>query len=199
MTFLFGVMIICAEKISSSQNTNKSFFESKAVIFDSNNNVILKTDVLPWLMTIPNIGVEYTFKNHWSANLDVWYCPWMISEKYSVKTAAVLPEIRYWLKSNIKGSFFNLHLNVAWYNVRFNTNRYQDEGHPLMGAGIGYGYRLNFSSRCGMEFNVGFGFAYTRYNRYYNIANGALADTRVTTYWGIDRAAITFVYYLNSI
>ena len=160
------------------------------------NQLRLKSNVLPWCLTIPNIGGEYTLGEKWSVALDIWFCHWKLSDKFSVKTVAIFPEGRWWLKSNRKGSFFNVHLNVAWYNVRANAYRYQDSGRPLLGGGIGYGYRLEFNQRWGMEFEIGAGVANTKYDRYYNVKNGALKDTRVTTYWGIDRAAVSFTYYL---
>lgn len=165
----------------------------------SDSGWILKTNALPWFLTIANVGAEYAFAQRWSVALDVWLCPWKISDKFSVKTIAVLPECRWWLKNNRKGSFFNLHLNLAWFNVRANAYRYQDHGRPLLGAGIGYGYRLEFNPHWGMEFEIGVGMANTRYDRFYNVDNGALKDTRVTTYWGLDRAAIAFTYYISDL
>lgn len=158
--------------------------------------LLLKTNLFPWLLTIPNIGAEVAIANKWSAALNIMYCPWKMSKRFSVKTAAILPEIRWWLKDNTRGSFFNLHLNLAWFNIRCNDYRYQDTSRPLLGAGLGYGYRLQFGNRWGLEFEIGAGMFNTKYDRYYNIANGALKDTRVTTYWGIDRAAVTLTYYL---
>ena len=156
----------------------------------------IKSNLLPWLITIPNLGLEYVINEKWSASIDVMYCPWKLTDKFSVKTIAVFPEGRWWLKTSRKGSFFNLHLNLAWYNVRANNYRYQDVSRPLLGAGIGYGYRLEFNNRWGVEFEIGAGMANTKYSRYYNVENGALKDTRVTTYWGIDRASISFTYYI---
>ena len=159
----------------------------------------LKSNVLPWALAVPNIGAEWAFGRNWSVDVQVLYCPWNISNKFSVKTVAIFPEGRWWLRTNRKGSFFNVHLNVAWFNVRANSYRYQDVRRPLLGGGIGYGYRLEFNSRWGMEFEIGAGMANARYDRYYNVENGALKDTRVSTYWGIDRVGVTFTYNLCDI
>lgn len=156
----------------------------------------LKTNLLLWAATIPNIGAEYGFSPHWSATLDVWYSPWKISKKFGVKTVAVLPSFRYWLRPEQSGSYFNLHANVAWFNVYANAWRYQDTGTPLLGAGIGYGYRLRVNHLWGFEFEIGAGFSHAKYERYYNISNGALKDTRKTTYFGIDRASVAITYNL---
>lgn len=156
----------------------------------------ISTNILPWIATIPNIGVEYVINNKWSMLLDVWFCPWKLSDKFSVKTVAILPEGRWWLKTSGKGSFFNVHLNLAWFNVRANAYRYQDSSRPLLGAGIGYGYRLPLNDKWGFEFEIGAGVANAKYDRFYNVKNGALKDTRVSTYWGIDRASVSITYNL---
>lgn len=158
--------------------------------------LLLRTNVVPWTITIPNIGLEYKFKTHWSAAIDFALCPWKLSDNFSVKTYAILPEARYWLKNHLKGSYFDFHASVAWYNVRYHSYRYQDSNIPLLGCGVGYGYRLNIKEKWGVEFSIGAGFFRSSYERYYNIPNGALADRRKSTYFGIDRVGISFTYKL---
>lgn len=190
------LMFVLYFAASYAQDFSTEEFPIKAPDKGEPDRVSLKTNVVPWLATIPNIGAEYAFKKNWSAAIDLWYCPWKLSERFSVKTAAILPEARYWLKNNREGSFFNIHITVAWYNVRFGNFRYQDDGRLLLGGGIGYGYKLNINDKFGLEFNIGAGVATTRYDRYFNVPNGALRDTRSTVYFGIDRLGVTFTYNL---
>ncbi|MCH5229615.1 MAG: DUF3575 domain-containing protein [Muribaculaceae bacterium] len=171
-------------------------FPVKAPQEETFSGVLLKSNILPWSIAIPNLGAEYLINKKWSLALDLWFCPWKISDSFSVKCAAILPEARWWLKNTGKGSFFNLHLNVAWFNVRANHIRYQDTSRPLLGGGIGYGYRLLINRHWGFEFEIGAGVANMKYNRFYNVKNGALIDTRTTTYFGIDRACISVTYFL---
>ena len=193
---LLCIAIISCMTSGLAQSDPSFPIPSKAPLGKEPDQLFLKTNVLPWLVAIPNISAEYSFRKHWSVDVDLLYCPWKISQKFSVKTAAILPEGRYWLKTNRKGSFFNLHFNLAWYNVRFGTFRYQDDGRLLLGGGIGYGFRHSFSDRWGIEFEIGAGVASTRYDRYFNVANGALKDTRSTFYFGIDRLGVSIVYHL---
>ena len=190
--FYFFFPFIC----KGEENTDFSF---SAPEISYNQGFRLKTNILPWLLTIPNIGAEYLFAEKWSVELNVWYCPWKLTDKISVKTVSILPEFRWWIKSNRKGSFLNIHLDFAWFNVRMNNYRYQDPGRPLLGGGIGYGYRLELDKRWGMEFEIGAGFVNARYDRYYNVPNGELIDTRVSSIITIDRAAITVSYNLGDL
>ena len=171
-----------------------TFLEMKAPETSQPNTFSLNTNIIPWIATIPNVGGSFSFDRHWSVNLDLWYCPWIITSKYSLKCGFILPEVRWWPDTNRKGHFFNVHLSFGWYNLRFGSYRYQDAHRPLLGAGIGYGYLLELGRNWGIEFSVGAGFVNTKYDRFYNIRNGAVADTRVTNYFGIDRLGISFVY-----
>ena len=156
----------------------------------------VRSNLLPWLIAVPNLGAEFVFSKHWSGVLDVWFSPWKFSDKYSLKTVALLPEVRWWVSSSQRGSYLNIHADVAWFNTRVNTNRYQDSSRPLFGAGIGYGYHVNVSKRWAFEFEIGAGYANIHYNRYYNVANGALRDTEEFNYWGIDRLSVAVTYYI---
>lgn len=187
------VMSLCAFQ---SKGEVDEYFQTIAPQSGQKQVIRLNTNVLPWGITMPNLGVEYTIGEKWSVNLNLMYCPWKLSDKFSVKTVGILPEGRWWLKSNKKGSFFNIHLNFAWFNVRVKDYRYQDCERPLLGGGIGYGYRFPLSRRWGMEFEIGAGMANMKYDCFYNVSNGALKDTRISTYWGIDRLAVTVTYDL---
>lgn len=182
-----------------SRGEDRSDFQRVAPQYGVQRQLRLKTNIVPWVAAIPNLGAEFTLAQKWSACLDVWYCPWKISDKYSFKTAALLPEGRFWFSDNHKGSFLNIHANIAWYNVRFNRYRYQDRGTPLFGGGIGYGYRVDINGAWGFEFEIGAGVAHGKYDRYYNIENGALKNTQKFTYWGIDRFSLSFTYNLCDI
>ena len=154
----------------------------------------IKTNVIPWIGTIPNLNGEIKVSDLISIDLSLWWCPWKISEKYSLKTFAFLPELRFWLAPDWKGHFFGLHFTAGWYNLRLNQDRYQDYDRPALGAGLTYGYFFEFNENWGMELFLGAGYINLLYDRYYNIPNGALIDKRTTSYWGIDRLGITVSY-----
>ncbi len=65
---------------------------------------------------------------------------------------------------------------------------------PEARAGISYGYHVNFTPNWGAEFNIGAGYAYMKYDRFYNIDNGAKIDNGSHHYFGITRVGISLVY-----
>lgn len=157
----------------------------------------VKTNIVPWAAGIINIEGEIQIQKHLSISLPVWWSPYFISEKFAPRVLLVQPELRFWLKSAGRGHFFGVHGGIAWYNLRLNDFRYQDTGTPLWDAGISYGYSLRLSNSLNAEFTIGAGYVNTTYDRYYNIVNGALIDTRQSSYFGVDRIGISLVYHFD--
>lgn len=208
IVFFFISQNICHSRTLSDDSVSIDTVTSKTVVlgpFVSDNEPVyhehirygIKSNVLPWIATIPNIGGEVRFKGHFSASLDLWFCPWKISDRYSLKTVAILPECRYWLSRQWKGHHFDLHVTAAWFNLRYKNDRYQDTDRPLVGCGISYGYLFNIDDNWSFDLYVGAGFMSMKYDTFYNIPNGALIDTRRTNYFGIDRLGISFSYIIN--
>ncbi len=157
----------------------------------------VKTNIVPWAAGIANLGGEVQVGNRFSIDLPVWWSPYFISDKYALRTLALQPEFRYWLKRPGSGHFFGIHAGVAWYNLKYNDIRYQDINTPLLDGGISYGYSLRLNDYLNAEFSIGAGYVNMKYDRYYNIDNGAKIDARQTIYWGVDRLEISLVYHFN--
>ena len=157
----------------------------------------VKTNFAAWAGTIMNLAADVQVSEHISVELPVLWCPWYVSDKHAAKTFTIQPEGRWWLARPGKGHFFGIHAHVSWFNVKWNRDRYQDTGRPLLGAGISYGYLLPFNQHWAGEFTLGAGYANMKYDTYYNIDNGARIDTRTKNYWGITRVGISVVYRFN--
>lgn len=156
--------------------------------------IALKTN-LPYLaLVVQNLALEVQVHKHITIDFPVMWSISDIERKHALRTIAFQPEGRWWLKSAGEGHFFGLHTHVAWFNAKWQDNRYQTGGRPLLGAGISYGYKLPLSAHWGAEFNIGAGYANMKYNTYYNIENGAQLDSRIRHYWGITRLGLSLVY-----
>lgn len=157
----------------------------------------LKTNIPFWALVVPNIAVEYRFADHWSVDVPIYYMAGTVARNYRFRTLAVQPSVRYWLKPEMNGHFFGVHLSAGQFNISVDKkNRYQDVN-GMYGAGIDYGYALKFNDRWGMEFNIGAGYIYTKYNTYYNIDNGARFDTDRKNYFGVTRLGISVIYRIK--
>lgn len=157
----------------------------------------VKTNVPYWALVVSNAAVEYHFAPHWSADLPVFYLPFTVARTYRFRVLATQPSARYWLNTGHEGHFFGVHATVGQFNVSVNTRtRYQDKS-GMYGGGLDYGYAFHFDKGWGLELNIGAGYLYTRYNKYYNIKNGALYGTDTKNYWGVTRFGVSVTYKLN--
>ena len=154
------------------------------------------TNILPYSLTIINAAAEYIINPKISVELPVFYCPWHFNNTFSVRTLAIQPDCRYWIKDATRGHYIGIHANIAQYNLLNHRDRYQDRVRPLLGVGLSYGYLLPFNSKWSALFSIGIGYSSTIYKRFYNIDNGAHIDNRSTHYIGIDMIGASIVYNL---
>lgn len=155
----------------------------------------IKTNVAYLAATVANLGVEYSFGDHYSIDLPIIYSPYTVARDYRLRFLAVQPEFRYWLKAPMKGHFFGVHLNIGAFNIAVdNKNRYQSPD-GFYGVGLSYGYVLPFARHWAAEFTVGAGYVHTKYDTYYNIPNGARFEKeRAYNYWGLTKVGINLLY-----
>ncbi len=156
----------------------------------------LKTNLPFYALVVPNLAVEVRLADQWSLDIPVFYSPYTVARNYRYRVFALQPSARYWLKPGMKGHFFGVHLLGGMFNISVDErNRYQDTD-GMWGAGLDYGYALKFSKRWGMEFNIGVGYIWTRYDTFYNVENGISWDTSTANYLGITRLGISLIYKL---
>lgn len=156
--------------------------------------IALKTNVPFQVLSVHNLALEVQVQKHVTIDFPVMWSISDLEREHAVRGMALQPEGRWWLKQAGKGHFFGVHAHAAWFNLKWEENRYQTGHRPLLGAGISYGYKLPLSAHWGAEFNIGAGYANMEYNTYYNIENGAMLNKRIRHYWGITRAGISLVY-----
>lgn len=156
----------------------------------------LKTNLPFYALVVPNLAVEVRLADQWSLDIPVFYSPYTVARNYRYRVFALQPSARYWLKPGMKGHFFGVHLLGGMFNISVDErNRYQDTD-GMWGAGLDYGYALKFSKHWGMEFNIGVGYIWTRYDTFYNVENGISWDTSTANYLGITRLGISLIYKL---
>lgn len=157
----------------------------------------LKTNAAYLAAGVTNIGAEMAVSPHWSIDLPLVYSPYTLARAYRMRFLYIQPEARYWLGHPLKGHFFGVHAHAGVANVSFDhDNRYQTPN-GFYGAGISYGYSLPIAKRWSLEFTIGAGYFFTKYDTYYNIGTSIGQRYKKGTplnYWGIDKLGINFVY-----
>ena len=85
-------------------------------------DVVLKVNTLSLPLLVANVRVEVRPLDHWSFSLPAYYTAldWF-SETVKFRVLGIQPEIRYWLKDDMNGLFFNIHSTFAYYNIAWET------------------------------------------------------------------------------
>lgn len=183
-----------AKKKGQAQAKGKQQQQKKRQPKKPKRYIALKSNVPFQALSIHNLAVEVQVHKQITVDFPVMWSISDIEREHAVRGIAFQPEGRWWLKKAGTGHFFGVHAHAAWFNLKWEDNRYQTGKRPLLGAGISYGYKLPLSAHWGAEFNIGAGYANMKYDTFYNIENGAQLDTRIRHYWGITRAGISLVY-----
>lgn len=191
---IFSPFFVSSQTVSARADNRNNF----SLSVDSVRNYdtwAIKGNALFYAAGVTNFGFEHAFDPHWSFDFPVVYSPYTIARTYRMRFMYAQPEARYWLDRPMKGHFFGAHIHVGVFNVSLNErNRYQTPN-GFYGAGLSYGYTLPLAKRWSAEFEIGAGYAFTQYDTYYNIHNGARYQKRVPyNYWGITKLAVNIEY-----
>ena len=178
----------------------------------------LKTNVLYWATTTPNIGVEVKVAPRFTLNLEGGYNPWTLNDDVEVnkkiKHFLVSPEARYWFCEAFNGHFLGLNGNYTQFNIgAIDTPKIfysltkssgfkgidestRNEG-CAAGAGITYGYQWILGRRLNLEATIGLGYWYTEYNRYANRKCGIFQQELNHHLFGITKCGLSFIYLIK--
>ncbi len=169
--------------------------------------VALKNNLIGDALLNPNIGVEVGVAPHWTVDVPFSFNAWNLSHDRKWKHWYVQPGARYWFCDRFAGHFVGVHAHGGKYNIggfdgkikflntdfrRLDDSRFQGW---FAGAGISYGYSWILGKHWNVEAEIGFGWSYTRYDRFECAGCGRKVESdRVHNYVGPTKAAISMVY-----
>ena len=167
----------------------------------------IKTNLVSDAFLNVNLGVETGLAPRWTFDLRGDVNVWTLSNDRRWRHWAVQPEFRYWFCDRFSGHFFGLHTHGGQYSIggfdgRFNllgtdARKLKDARFQgwFVGGGGAYGYTWILGLHWNLEMEVGFGYSYTRYDRFRCSGCGKKVETnRPHHYVGPTKAAINLVY-----
>ncbi len=170
-------------------------------------DVAVKSNLLSDAFLNPNMGLEVGLAPKWTLEVTGEFNGWTLSHDRRWKHWAAQPEIRYWFCDRFSGHFIGAHVHGGQYNMGGFNGRYNLFGTDarklkdtryqgwFVGAGIAYGYAWILSRHWNLEAEFGFGYSYTRYDRFECEGCGEkIEDDKPHHYVGPTRAAINLVY-----
>ncbi len=166
-----------------------------------------KTNLLYWVGTTPNLGMEIGLAKKWTLEVTGGYNPWTLNEDKNIKMKhwLVKPEVRYWLCERFNGHFFGLHSGYGFYNIsgmnipfawNSDTKNHRYQGWAT-GAGVSYGYSWLVRPRLNIEATFGLGWIYTVFDKYDCATCGKFRGNRDKHYFGPTKAGISLIYHLK--
>lgn len=169
-------------------------------------DMAVKTNLLYWATTTPNAGLEFGLADKWTLDISGGYNPWTLSKEKNkkIKHWLVMPEARYWLCEKFNGHFFGLHTGYTFYNVSNvripfvskSTKEHRYQGWAV-GGGISYGYSWVVGKRLNIEANAGFGYFFTKFDKYNCATCGKFKGTRDKHYIGPTKAGLSLIYMIK--
>ena len=169
--------------------------------------VAVKSNLLYDATATINAGIELGLAPKWTLDLSGNFNGWSMSHDRKWKHWLVQPEARYWFCDRFAGHFLGFHALGGQYNVgnlnngikflgtdfsQLSDHRYQGW---FVGGGIAYGYDWVLSKHWNLEAEIGFGYAYTKYDKFNCAGCGKKTDTgKSHHYVGPTKAAINLVY-----
>lgn len=170
-------------------------------------DVAVKTNLLYDATATINAGVEVAIAPRWTLDISGNFNGWNQSHQRRWKHWLVQPEARYWFCDPFAGHFLGMHLHGGQYNVGGLNNSisflgtdfsglsdYRYQGW-FLGAGVAYGYSVILGRHWNMEFEIGIGYAYTRYDQFNCVGCGRkIKEDQDHHYFGPTKAAINLIY-----
>ena len=137
--------------------------------------VAVKTNVLYWAATTPNLGAEVAVSKHSTIGLTANYNPWTIGADNRIRHWFLRPEYRYWVTEKYTRLYFGVHaiggkFEVGGFKLPFigdriltglATNYYKGS---FVGAGFSLGYQFYVSPHWNIELSAGAGLARFSYH-----------------------------------
>lgn len=168
-------------------------------------NVALKTNLLYWGTTTPNVGIEASVGKKHTVQLFYGLNPWnkfLGESNKSLKHWLVMPEYRYWFCQSFNGWFVGAHLMGGQFNAggiklplgmfpEFRDHHYEGWG---IGGGITAGYQWPLSKHWNFEASMGVGYDYLKYDKYKCGECGEKIKSSHSNYWGPTKTALSLLY-----
>ncbi len=175
------------------------FCQSRDDIF-YNPGFALKTNLLYWATTTPNLGMEIGLSKRTTLDISGGYNPWTFSDNKKIKHWLVQPELRYWFCERFNGHFMGLHGHAGQFNIcgidAFGLDKYRYEG-DFYGAGLSYGYQWILGKHWSIEATVGVGWAYIDYEKYNCDKCSPLLKSDHKNYFGPTKLGINLIYIIK--
>ncbi len=168
----------------------------------ANAQVALKTNLLYWATTTPNLGAEFSVSRRSTLQAFYGLNPWKSSSDKSIRHWVLQPEYRYWFCGVYDGWFIGVHAMGGQFNAGniklplgilpgLEDHRYEGW---YVGGGFTAGYQWMLSKHWNFEASIGVGYDYIQYDKFRCGECGEKIKSDHSHYVGPTKAALSLVY-----
>lgn len=161
----------------------------------SDSPFALKTNLLGYLVLMPNLEAEWKFSPRWSAALEVQSAWWAKSSPRRVyRLATLIPEVRYWVidRSRWHGMYVGAFIGGGLYDLSNSKKGHEGEGGMV---GVSAGYMWPVSKHLSFDAGIGIGYMYARDKLYTPLDGHYLYQlTKNINYFGPLRLKLSLVW-----
>lgn len=203
----FIIQFVCGNVLFAQQNKTGQAGESYSFLSDNHSQsspFSLKTNLLYDALLVPNVGLEFFFKERWSVALNWMYAWWKTDRRhYYWRVYGGDLETRFWLKQEGYGSRRSGH-HVGAY-VQTGTFDFELGGRGYMvddwgyGGGLAYGYALPVARKLNLDFSVGLGIFHGVCKEYLPIDGHYVWQVTKKRNWiGPTKVEVSLVWHLGN-
>ena len=161
--------------------------------YSPKGSVSLRTNVGPWLMLTPNIGLEYKTSNRIGLIIEGGWAHWNLNtpNKYW-RIWNIAPQARYYA-GKFKDNYVGLHYTMGQYNLTGNQGKY-------MGGGPTLGHQFNPGKNLMVDLGLSLGYLHLYDKEKYQHIGGVDYQNGTKTangYWGPTGISISLVWKIN--
>lgn len=184
--FLCTLFFVCI--FSYAQEIKQS-----GLTYFSKGSLSVRSNSVPWLLLVPNLGIEYKASDNVGLIVDGAFAHWSLNttNKYW-HIWNVAPQVRYYV-GKAKNSYIGGQYTMGDYNLIGNQGSY-------MGGGLTLGHQFYCSHNLFVDLGLSLGYLYLYDKEKYaringeNVRNGSKTSNG---YWGPTGLNITFVWKIN--
>lgn len=161
----------------------------------SAQRIALKSNLLEWCATSPNLGIEARLSRWFTFDMNISANPLPLTiANCRLNNIIVQPELRFWLNRPMARHFVGFAADAGTYHIRLRNNRYSGD---IICAGFTYGYALVLSRHWNVEFEGGIGLAHVNGFKYRQFQARPAEPNQSKYFLAPVRLGVTFSYILK--
>ncbi|HIS34167.1 MAG TPA: DUF3575 domain-containing protein [Candidatus Avirikenella pullistercoris] len=154
----------------------------------------IRTNLLYLATTNLNLGIDVGLGYRTSFEVSGVYNPFRFGDNKKIENWGVQPEFRIWTCERYNGHFFGIHAHYDNYDMGWKKYRYDGW---LAGGGISYGYSWIIGKRWNLEAELGVGYAYMDYDKYFREQQGKPIMNKTRNYIGPTKVGLSFIWFIK--